>query len=332
MNPSTEADAKPPVVSPLMPNMRARDALDLLLLAALWGASFLFMRIAVPSFGPMALAEVRVVIAALFLLGLMAARGGGAALLANARPLAAVGVLNSALPFVLFSYGTITLTAGFAAILNAATPLWTALIAWLWLRSRIRPLQWLGLAIGVAGVGVLTWGKIDFKPGASEFAGTLAIAACLLATMSYGVAANLTKRQLAQVDSLAVATGSQCGAALSLAPLAIIFWPTVMPGGGAWLATITLAIACTGVAYILYFRLIARIGAMRAASVTFLIPPFATVWGAMFLGEALTTQMIAGGAVILAGIALALGLVGGAKSAALQVGSPGTLDEEPAPR
>jgi len=200
-----------------MPNMRLRDALDLLLLAALWGASFLFMRIAVPSFGPLALAEVRVAIAALFLLGLMAARGGGAVLRAHVRPLATVGVLNSALPFVLFSYGTITLTAGFAAILNAATPLWTALLAWLWLRDRIRPLQWLGLAIGVAGVGVLTWGKIDFKPGATEVGAQ--VSGCIVETVK--------DEQLAGHPLEGLNCGDSCGWAACAFERLSLFTPLV---------------------------------------------------------------------------------------------------------
>ncbi|HXF46776.1 MAG TPA: DMT family transporter [Burkholderiaceae bacterium] len=290
--------------------MRTRDLLDLLALAALWGASFLFMRYAAPAFGPFALVQVRVVIAAAFLLPLLLANGAWPALRAHAAPVLAVGVLNSAIPFVLLTYAVLSLTAGFASILNATTPLATALIGRLWLGDRIRPLQWLGLAIGIAGVTVLVWGKVDFRPGATHWQSTLAIGAALVGAIAYGAGANFTKKHVMGVAPLAVATGSQLGATIALLPFAVLFWPEAQPDARAWVAATLLAIACTGLAYLLYFRLIARVGAMRAAAVTFLIPVFATLWGAAFLSEALTLQMAGGGVVILAGTALALGLVG----------------------
>lgn len=289
--------------------MRPRDLLDLLLLAALWGASFLFLRLAAPAFGPVALIEVRVAIAAIVLLPLLVQRGGLPALRTHGARIATVGVLNSALPFVLLAYATLTLTAGFTSIVNATVPLWTALIGWLWLRDRFRAAQWLGLAIGAAGIVVLVWDKVGFQsPDAS--AATLAVAAALGATLSYGVAANLAKKWLAGVPPLATATGSQIGAALALAPLASAAWPAQSPSASLWLVAAALGIACTGIAYVLYFRLLAHVGPMRAASVTLLIPLFATAWSAVFLGEAITASAAAGGAVVLMGTALALGLIG----------------------
>lgn len=296
--------------------MKPRDLTDFLLLAALWGASFLFMRVAAPAFGAFALVEVRVAIAAAFLLPLLAWRGGLAVLRGRAPTLAIVGVLNSAIPFVLFTYSTLTITAGFASVLNATVPMWAAVVAWLWLRERIRAAQWLGLAIGLAGVVLLVWGRIDLRPGGSQWSVTLAIGAALLASLSYGVAANYTKRRLAGIDTLAVATGSQIAAALALAPFALATWPITPVDLRDWAAAIALGVACTGLAYLLYFRLIDRVGAMRAASVTFLIPLFGVLWGAVFLSEAITLQMAAGGAVILAGTALALGFVGAPRAAA----------------
>jgi drug/metabolite transporter (DMT)-like permease len=288
--------------------MRSRDLLDLLLLAALWGASFLFMRVAAPEFGPFALVEVRVAIAAAVLLPLLLLRGGWPTLRAHAPRVAAVGVLNSAIPFALFSYAVLGITAGFAAILNAATPLAAALIGMLWLRERFRPAQWLGLAIGFAGVIVLVWGRVDFRPGSGLWSGTLAIGAALAATLAYGVGANYTRRYLPGVDALAIACGSQLAAAIVMLPPALLFLPAAAPSPLAWAMALLLAVASTAIAYILYFRLIAHVGAMRAAAVTFLIPAFATVWGALLLDEAVTLQMIAGGLVILAGTALTLGL------------------------
>jgi drug/metabolite transporter (DMT)-like permease len=231
--------------------MKPRDLLDLLLLAALWGGSFLFMRVAAPEFGPQALIELRVGIAAVFLLVVLAARGRLGLLRAHAVPMTVIGVINSALPFTLLAYATLSVTAGFASLLNATSPLWGAIVAWIWLRERLTPWRIAGLAIGFAGVLLLAWGKVSFKPSGSG----LAIAAALVATLSYGIAASYTRRRLAGVDPLAVATGSQIGAALVLAPLALLAWPARPVSAAAWASVVVMGVACTGIAYILYFRL-----------------------------------------------------------------------------
>lgn len=288
--------------------MKTRDLTDLLLLAAVWGASFLFMRIAAPEFGPVALVELRVAIAAALLAALLAWRGEFGRLRAQPGRMLLLGATNSALPFVLLSFATLHLTAGFAAIINATVPLWTALIGWLWLRNAIRPLQWMGLALGLTGVVVLMWGKASFAPGSGNAGPTLALLAGLAATASYGFAAQYTKSRLTDTTPLALATGSQIGAALLLFVPALMSWPATHPGALAWFSAITLGVACTALAYLLYFRLLARVGAVSAASVTFLIPVFANAWGAIFLRESITLQMLLGGAVILAGIALGSGL------------------------
>lgn len=291
-------------------SMRSRDLADLFALAALWGASFLFMRYAAPAFGPIALVQVRVTIAAGVLGLLLLWRGDRAALRSHAGPLAFVGVMNSALPFVLLTFATLYVTGGFASILNATTPMWAALIGWVWLRERIRPLQWLGLGIGVVGVAGLLWGRIDFRPQGSQWQATLAIGAALLGAVAYGTSATYAKRRLAGVPPLVVAAGSQVAATIVLLPFALVAWPAQTPAAGAWASAVALAVACTALAYLLYFRLIARVGAVSAAAVTFLVPIFATLWGNVFLAEAITLQMVAGGCVILTGTALALGLVG----------------------
>ena len=289
--------------------MKPFDFGELVLLAALWGASFLFMRLGAGEFGPVALSALRVAGATLFLLPLLAVRQQIGVLRAHWRPIAVVGVMNSALPFALFSLAALAINAGLSSILNATAPLWGALVAWLWLGERPTRDRLLGLAIGFAGVTGLAWDKASFKAGDHGVSAAVAIGACLLATLSYGFAANYTKRKLNGVTPLAVATGSQLFAALALALPAWWLRPTVMPGGAAWLSLAALALLCTGVAYILYFRLIARLGAARAITVTFLIPLFGVLWGALFLGEALTPSMLAGGLVILAGIGLASGVV-----------------------
>lgn len=304
--------------------MKAADVVDLLLLAALWGASFLFMRVAAPAFGPVALVELRVLVAAVFLLAIVAWRNELAVLRLNLVRASVVGAVNSALPFFLYTYATLTITAGFAAILNATVPIWTAAIGVLWLRERIRASQWLGLALGAAGVAALVWGKVDFRPDSTQWTATLAIGAALLATLAYGFAVHLARRLQPGVAPLVSAAGSQIGAAVIMAPPAVWLWPAQTPGPALWLAVVALGIGCTGVAYVLYFRLIARTGALRAASVTFLIPVFGTLWGVLFLDESVSVQMVVGGAIVLAGTMLALGLrFGGAAAGAAAAAEPG---------
>lgn len=285
--------------------MKSSDLLELVSLAALWGASFLFMRMGAAEFGPVALAAVRVAGATLFLLPLLMLRGQWPALKASWREIFVVGVLNSALPFLCFSYAALSITAGLSSIFNAATPLFGALIAWLWLKDRLTPSRVLGLAIGFAGVLWLAWDKASFKPGGSGWA----IVACLAATLCYGLSASYTKKRLTGVAPLAVATGSQAAAALVLALPAVLWWPAAMPSQDAWLAAALLALACTGVAYVLFFRLIANVGPANAIAVTFLIPVFAVLWGWMFLGEGITAAMVVGCVVILAGTGLTTGVL-----------------------
>ncbi len=287
--------------------MRLRDVAELFVLAALWGGSFLFMRIAAPALGAVPVAAARVTIAALLLVPLLALRGGMGELRARAGAVAVVGVINSALPFALIAYATLSLTAGFASILNATSPLWGALVAHLWLRERLARIRVVGLAVGFAGVALLVWGKASVRAGGG---GGLAMVALLLATLSYGVAASYTKRHLGSTSPLAVAAGSQLAAALVLLPLAAASWPRGAVSLPVWASVLALGVACTGIAYTLYFRLIQNIGPARAIAVTFLVPAFATAWGWLFLGEAVTGPMILGGVVVLGGTALATGLVG----------------------
>jgi drug/metabolite transporter (DMT)-like permease len=288
--------------------VKQRDLVDLLLLGAIWGASFLFMRIAAPSFGPVALVEVRMLIGGLFLLPLLALRGRLGALRDHGGRIALVGVLNSTVPFLLITYAMLTLTTAMGSVLNATVPMWTALVAALWLREPPRPSQWVGLAVGAAGVLVLVGDRLDFDPAGAGWEETVAIGAALAGMLLYGVSANVAKRTLAGVPTLATATGSQLVAAILLAPAAVFFWPPRPPSLGDWLAAVVLGVVCTGFAYVLYFRLIDRIGAMRAANVTYLIPLFATIYGMAFLAEPLTPRLLAGGAIVLAGTALALGV------------------------
>ena len=287
--------------------MTRRDALDLLMLGALWGASFLFMRLGATEFGPVALVFLRVAGAVLLLVPLLLLRGEAAAMRRHWRAIAAVGVVNSVFPFLLFAAAALVLSTALMSVFNATASIWGALVAWLWLGDQLGRSRWLGLAIGVAGVVGLSWGKADFKPGEHGISAAAGIAACLLAAVLYGVGGNLSRKHLAGVPPMAVAAGSQLAATVALAVPAWWWWPAVMPGPAAWGAAAALALACTGLAYVLYFRLIANAGVAQAMSVTFLIPAFALLWGWLLLGEQPTGTMLAGCAVILLGTALATG-------------------------
>ncbi|MBC7708543.1 MAG: DMT family transporter [Rhizobacter sp.] len=284
--------------------MSRRDLIDFVLLAAIWGASFLFLRIGVPEFGPFALIGLRSGIAALCLLPLVLMREGKSQMLGYVRELTVVGIVNAVIPFTLLAYAAASLSAGFTALINATTPLWAAVIGLFWLNAKLSKLQWAGLALGVVGMVVLTWGKVDFKPGGSG----LAIVAGLIATLAYGFSTHYTKKKLASLSPMGVAAGSQTAGALLMLPLAIAFWPETLPSAKAWLAAILLAVLATAFGLILYFRLIAKLGGQKASTVTFLIPVFAVGWGGVFLGETVTLPMALGGAIVLAGTSLTLGL------------------------
>ncbi len=290
-------------------SMKSRDLLELVALAALWGASFLFMRVGAPEFGPVALIELRTAIAAIFLLPLVLWFKKLHQIKANAWRLFVVGFIGTAIPFCLLSYATLYVTAGYASILNATAPIFTALIAWLWVDDRLSFSAALGLLIGFAGVFILVFDK----QGSTDVINLLPVVAGLGATFCYGLGANYTKQKLAHVDPLIIACGSQAGAALGLLPFSIWLWPQHMPGNQAWLSVSILGIACTGVAFILYFRLIAHVGVNKAISVTYLIPLFGVLWGMLFLQETLSLIMITGGLTILLGVALTTGFLKFAK-------------------
>ena len=290
--------------------MKPRDLLDLTLLAALWGGSFLFMRYAVPDFGVVPLIWLRVALASVCLLPLLLLKRQFGALRRQAGALTIMSLFNSGLPFLLIAWATLSITAGLASIMNAMTPVFTALIGALWLGDRLDGRRSLGLLLGLAGVALLAADKADFRPGGSGWA----IVAMLLATVCYGFAANHTRRYLQGVPALVNATGTQLVSALVLLPPALWSWPERMPGLGPWLAALVLGVACSALAYVLFFRLIARVGASRAVTVTFLVPVFGTLWGALFLGEPVTASMLAGGAVVLLGTGLATGVIGGQRS------------------
>jgi drug/metabolite transporter (DMT)-like permease len=290
---------------------------EFFLLAALWGSSFLFMRLGAAEFGPVPTAGLRVALAALFLLPVFLVRGVWADFVKRARPILFVGLLNSGIPFALFAFAVMHISTGLTSILNATVPLSGALVAWLWLKDRPGGSRMLGLLIGFAGVSLLVAGKsgfsaagvTGFSEGGSSVTSLLAMGACLLATLCYGLAASFTKRYLTGAHPLATATGSQIGAALGLALPTIWLWPAQPITFTAWSALAAVALLCTSLAYILFFRIIEQAGPSRALTVTFLVPVFALAYGAIFLNEQITAWMIGCGLVIVCGTALSTGLV-----------------------
>ena len=286
---------------------------DLVLLAAIWGSSFLFMRISAVEFGALPTAAVRVTIAALFLLPLVWLRGLLPELRTHWRKVFFVGVLNSGIPFACFAFALLSITTGLSSILNATVPMFGALVAWLWLKDKPNASRVLGLVIGFVGVAMLAWRATgpgaSFKATADGGTPGLAVLACLLACVCYGISASYTKRYLTGMPPLVTAAGSQIGASLGLALPAIWFWPAQMPGTNAWLALLAVGVLCTGVAYIIFFRLIENAGPPRALTVTFLVPVFAVLYGVLLLGEQVTPWMLLCAAVIVCGTALSTGLI-----------------------
>lgn len=289
--------------------MRRGDAGSMLSVAAIWGASYLFIRVGAPEFGAAAMGGVRAVVAALLLLPLLVWRGQMGTLRKHWRGIGFVGVTNAALPFLLFNFAALTIPAGLSSILSATTPLFAALIGAIWLGERLTLTRMAGLSLGFGGVVLLVAGKLHFLPQQDMLRTVLAALACLAATLLYGISGNFSKRYLAEAPPLAVATGSQMVAAVLLAGPALVWWPTAPPSAKAWGAVLALAALCTTFAYVLFFGLIARLGASKAMSALFLIPAFGVLWGCLLLGEAFSLQMGLSCLVILAGCALTTGLV-----------------------
>jgi drug/metabolite transporter (DMT)-like permease len=284
--------------------MTTANLLRLVLLAAIWGGSFLFMRISAPVLGPALLIEYRVLFAALFLALVGFLLKKKLHLRAHWKHFLILGFFNSALPFLLFAFAARSLTASVLSVLNATAPMWGALLGAAWSRQRIGVRTALGLAFGTAGVALLVgFDSIAARPGAG-----IAIAAALLAAFSYGVA-SLYAKSAQSVEPFANAHGSMWASALLVLPALPFFPASGQPTIGIMGAVLALGVLCSGIAYLLYFRLIADVGTTSALTVTFLNPVFGILWGALFLGEVVGWYTVAGSAIVLVGTALVTGFV-----------------------
>lgn len=255
------------------------------------------MRVAAPEFGPIALIQLRVAIAALCLLPLLLYRYRSHLAWHTVPHLLVVGITNSALPFTLLAFATLHVSAGYTSLLNSSVPMWSALIAAIWLRDWLTRWQVFGVIVGFLGVLVLVQGR-----GQLNLEGpTLAIIACTGATFSYGLSANYTKRYLTGVHPVVMATLSQLFAALAMLPLTYYHWPEGPISAISWFYVALLGSLCTAFAYILFYRLIINVGPTRTVSVTLLVPVFAMLWGALLLDEKISSHMAVGCAIILTG-------------------------------
>ena len=290
--------------------MTRRHAFELLFLGAVFGSAFLFMRIAAPVLGPFVVAEGRVLIASIALLAIV--RGAGIrAFVQDWRGFALLGLSNVALPFTLIAFAEVHLTAGLASLLNAATPLATALVAAVWLRHRLTRRRSIGIAIGFVGVAALVgWSPFTVSPGT-----VVAAAASIGATFGYALGLTYSRRRFPGSPPMIVAFGQLAGATLILAPGAVLSLPGSLPAPAPLAAVAALGLLCTAVGWPILFRLVAAIGPTASSTVTFLVPAFGVVWGSLFLAEPLAPGTLLGAALVVVSVVIVLDI-------ALPVGPP----------
>jgi drug/metabolite transporter (DMT)-like permease len=288
--------------------LRPQDLARLVALAAVWGASYLFMRYAVPQLGPVRLIELRVAIGGILLALFLAVSGGSIDWRRHWKDFLFVGAIGIALPFVLIAGALTSIDASTAAILNALSPLFTALIAAAWLREPLTMPKMAGIALCLAGMMVL----VGWTPSPMTHAQLVGASMSVAATALYGLSNVYTKVRLRNASAMGTSVGTLLMAAAALAPVAFVV-PAPHPFGEiawpVWAATGCLALFSTAIAFIWYYRLIADVGPVKSITVTLLVPIFGMLWGVIFLGEPVTPGRIAGCAIILAGCSLILGLL-----------------------
>ena len=280
------------------------DYLVLILLSAIWGASFLFLRVSSPVFGPFFLIEMRVASGLLVLLPLCIAMKKHHEIIANWRSLFVLSLCNMTLPFCLLAYATLSIGAGFASILNATVPFFTAILAFTFWQQKLSLTAVMGMLLGFVGVVLL---MLSYSGPIAANVPLKAIAAGLLGAVLYGLAINLTAAHLYKLSGVAITTGSLLFSSIILLPFAYWQMPDVLPTGSIWFSVFSLGIVCTGFAFVLFYRLISRIGSNLAVTNTFLIPLFSLFWGNLFLAEEVTTFMLFACMLVLAGVGMTTG-------------------------
>jgi drug/metabolite transporter (DMT)-like permease len=280
--------------------LRIQDFAELLLLGAIWGSSFMLIKWAAPEFGIFVLVEIRAIGAMLLLIPFIFLKRQQQDLFQHWPQLLVVGLLNTAIPFCLFNYSLLHIEAGLGAILNGTAPMFGILVAYLYLKETIGFWGLVGVLLGFAGVVL-----ISYEQTTGSNASILPVVSILVATLCYGIAASYLKHKLSHVKPFAIAGGSQFFAAIALLPLALTNLPETMPSNRAFASALVLAFVCTGLAYVLYFNLIAKIGVSRAITVGYLVPLFGVLWGYIVLNESLSSSELAGGGLVLLGVMLA---------------------------
>jgi len=269
-------------------------------LAAIWGASFLFMRIVAPALGPIATADLRMLIAGVALVAWLRLTGYDPQWRRWGLHYVRVGIINTGVPFALYAFAALHISAGEMAVLNATSPMWGAMLSTAFLGERLSARRIAGLLLGVAGVALIA------RPSA-EGATLIAAAAGVLAAGCYGFAGVYLRRWAPGAPARGMAAGTQLGAGLLMLPLLAVFPPAQPPSMLVVGSVLALGLVCGAVGYVLYFRLIADLGATSALTVTYLIPLFGMLWGTLFLGEAVTLAMAGGAALVILGTLLVLG-------------------------
>jgi drug/metabolite transporter (DMT)-like permease len=284
--------------------MSSSNIAKLLLLAAIWGTSFMLMRIAAPVFGPMLTTFGRASLATLSLLAFARMRGVPLQWRRNWLPYLVIGIFNTALPFALFAWSALHIPSAYMATMNSLAPIFTAMFGFLLLGERLSLVRTGAFVLGLVGVAVL----VGIGPEPVEALVNAGVMAAMGAAVSYGFAATFTRMCAGGIPPIAMATGSQFAAALCLLPLAAPSMPHALQAGTlpALLSVLVLGVVCTGIAYALFFQLIAAEGATKAITVTFLVPMTASLWGWLLLDEPVTVGTVTGIAVVLIATATAL--------------------------
>lgn len=284
--------------------MNSSSLARLVLLGAIWGGAHALTRYSVPYLGPVWIVELRYLLAGIMLAAVAWATARPLRLRSQWRQIVVLGIFNTALPFFLLTYAAKSLPASALSVLNATAPVFGAVIGVVWLKQRPTLSACLGLVLGMAGVAVLVWGDL----AQSQVPRAVPVAAALCTAFFYGLSSNYARRHAAHLDHFNTAHGSLWVAFVLTLPAVPGHLPPGPIGPGPVGAALVLGLVCTGIAYLLYFRLIRDEGPMYALTVAYLIPVFGVLWGILLLGEPLTAALLGGGSLVIAGIALATGM------------------------